>query len=58
MSSMFYNCYSLFFIDISNFIINEEKIYLFLNLPNKGAIKMNKDYISKIFYIPSDWIIF
>jgi len=54
MAEMFTYCKSLTYIDISNFIINN-KTTLFQNLSDEGTIKMNKDYIGKIFYIPSKW---
>ena len=55
MSYMFYNCTSLSSINLSNFSINEKKVYLFRNLPNNGTIIMNKEYIGKIYDIPSEW---
>ena len=54
---MFYYCENLVYIDISNFIFREDNNSLFKNLPNKGIIKMNKDYIDKISEIPPEWTI-
>ena len=55
---MFYNCPNLNYLDISHFNSsgNISKLLDKNNLPSKGTIISNKDFINKINnYIPSDW---
>ena len=54
MSYMFYDCSKLIFIDISNFTIIKNET-LFINLPNKGQIKIKEEYKDSIHIIPKEW---